>query len=83
MYSDIDKISLESTHDITSLWGPSSHHLNNWFHLDQERREKPYFIAIHEKGERIVPSLTPKNAMVVFHLLRDRFIEMSKNHPKI
>ena len=81
MFTDIDQITLESTMDVTTPWGPSSHHLNNWFHLDANRDKKPYFIAIHEKGERVIPSLTPDNAMKVFELLRNHFIELGRKHP--
>ena len=74
MYKDVDKISLESADDVSTLWGLSSHHLNNWFPLDQERKGKKLFIAIHEKGNRIIPSLTPDDAVGVFDVIRARFL---------
>ena len=35
MFSDIDKISLENAEDVSTLWGLSSHHMNNWFPHDK------------------------------------------------
>lgn len=70
MFEDIDRISLEEADDVSTLWGLSSHHLNNWFPLDLERKQKRLFVSIHEKGERFIPSLTPTDAAAVFNVLR-------------
>lgn len=60
-------------------WGLSTHWLNNWFHYDGKRRGKEYFIAVHIKGRRIVPSLTPEDAKKVFDILRQLFMPKAVN----
>ena len=58
------------------MWGISGFFLNNWFHLDAERKDKPKFLSIKIKGSNIRPSLTPTDARQVFNLLRNHFDEI-------
>lgn len=73
MFSEMEKITLESCLNVRHKWGLSTHFANNWFHYDGKRRGKEHFIAIHIKGKRIIPSLTPVDATKVFEILRKLF----------
>ena len=59
LFNEISKISLEDGLNLRHKWGPCSHFLNNWFHLDNNRSKKEKFLSFKLKGQRIMPALSP------------------------
>ena len=66
MFEDVAKITIEDGTNVNHMWGPSPSYLNNWFHLDKQRKVKDKFLAIKMKGQKILPSLTPEDVRKVF-----------------
>lgn len=78
MFSDIEKITIEDGSSVNHRWGPSASFLNNWFHLDNNRKKKTKFLSIHVKGNKIKPSVTPEDVDKAFDVLKKHFAELER-----
>ena len=74
-FNEMKKISIEDASKVNHTWGLSTHFLNNWFHFDSERKNRPKFISIEIKGARVRPSVTPTDVDKAFDALRHHFME--------
>ena len=69
LFSEIQQVSLLSSEGVTHRWGLCSKHLNNWFPLDTNRKNKTKFIEIILKGRKTRPSITPDDPEKVFRII--------------
>jgi len=44
MFNDIDRVTLNNSEGVTHRWGVTGKYLNNWFPLDNDRKNKTKFI---------------------------------------
>lgn len=59
LFNEIKTISIEDASNVNNSWGIDTHHLNNWFQYDPDRKKKNKFISIEIKNTRIRPAITP------------------------
>lgn len=78
LFSEMSKISIEDGRKVNHRWGPSPKFLNNWFHLDIDRKMKDRFLSIEIKGSNVRPALTPESIDRAFDVLRKHFGEMDR-----
>lgn len=46
LFNEMKTISIEDASNVNNTWGINTHHLNNWFQYDPERKDKKRFISI-------------------------------------
>ena len=69
LFEEISTVALVNSDGVTHRWGICGKYLNNWFPLDNERKNKKRFIEITLKGKKIKPSITPDDPEKVFQLI--------------
>ena len=69
MFNDIETVGLVNSDGVTHRWGVCGKYLNNWFPLDNERKNKKKFIEIQIKGRKIKPSITPDEPEKVLQII--------------
>ncbi len=40
LFNEMSQITIEDGSNVSHRWGPSTRYMNNWFHLDNERKRK-------------------------------------------
>jgi len=69
LFSEIERVTLNSSEGVDHRWGLCGKYLNNWFPLDSNRKNKTKFIEIVLKGRKTRPSITPDDADKVFRII--------------
>lgn len=69
LFSDIEHVTMIDTDGVTHTWGVCPKYLNNWFHMDRNRKSKKKFIEISMKGRKIRPCITPDDPEKVFKII--------------
>jgi hypothetical protein len=78
LFSDLKTISIEDATKVNNSFGINTHHLNNWFQYDPDRKNKKKFICLELKNSRIRPSITPEDVDKVFDILRKYFQDQDR-----
>jgi len=69
LFTEIERVTMNSSEGVTHRWGLSAKYLNNWFPLDNNRKNKTKFIEIILKGRKTRPSFTPDDPDKVFSII--------------
>jgi hypothetical protein len=62
------------------MWGLSRKYLNNWFPLDNNRKQKTKFIEIVIRGKKTRPSITPDDPDRVFRLIWENYTPEGRDY---
>lgn len=78
MFDEMRTISIQDCRKINKSWGIDTHHMNNWFQYDSDRKNKTKFISIQIKNSSIRPAITPENVDKAFEVLREHFAAIDR-----
>lgn len=78
LFNEIKTIGIEDASKVNNSWGIDTHHLNNWFQYDPDRKKKHKFISIEIKNSRIRPAITPEDVDKAFNALREHFAAIDR-----
>ena len=78
--SEIERVTVYDSKEVTHRWGLCTKYLNNWFPLDTNRKNKSKFIEIIVRGKKMRPSITPDDPDRVAQVIWENFTNEGREY---